>query len=103
MPSLGELWKLAKAVDDLVSLEKRNSEAFAQIDRRLDAIESRLTRMEADRERMISEAKAAAATAASVAASAHIAALAQALGGLEERVRQMGGAVLSGPRKRPRA
>jgi hypothetical protein len=47
VPSLGELWKLAKTVDRLLSSEKRNSESFAEIATRLEAIETRLTNLEA--------------------------------------------------------
>jgi len=106
VPSFGELWKLARAVDALVSLEKRSSDSFDGIARRLEAIEGRLTRIEADRERVVTEAKAAAATAASVAASAHLAGLAHTMGGLEERVRQLVAPALPAPsgakRKRPK-
>jgi hypothetical protein len=99
-PSLGELWKLAKTVDRLLSSEKRNSESFAEVARRLDAIETRLTNLEAREERMVTEARAAAATVASVAASAHVAELARAVGALEERVRQMGSPALPAPTRR---
>ncbi len=53
VPSFGELWKLAKTVDDLLSMEQRNSAAFGEIARRLDGIELRLTRIESDRDRMV--------------------------------------------------
>jgi len=71
-------------------LEQRNRESFADVARRLDAIEARLTNLEAREERMVTEARAAAASVSSVAASAHVAELARAVGALEERVRQMG-------------
>ena len=86
-----------------MSLEKRNSDAFTEITQRLDKIEGRLTRIEADRELMVIESKAAAATAASAAASAHLASLAQLLGSLEERVRQLAAPALpalSGPKRK---
>jgi hypothetical protein len=52
VPSLGDLWMLAKTVDRLLSSEKRNSESFAEVARRLDAIEARLTNLEAREERV---------------------------------------------------
>jgi predicted nucleic acid-binding Zn-ribbon protein len=94
LPNPADFWKLAKALDRLVSLETRTNEAFAETNLRLTRIEERLTRIEADRDRMVTEAKAAASTAASVAASAHLADLARSMGGLEERVRQIGATAL---------
>ncbi len=93
LPNPADFWKLAKALDRLVSLETRTNEAFAETNLRLTRIEERLTRIEADRDRMVTEAKAA-STAASVAASAHLADLARSMGGLEERVRQIGATAL---------
>jgi hypothetical protein len=104
VPSLGELWRLARLVEGIASLEQRNRESFDEVARRLDAIETRLTNLEAREERMVTEARAAAATAASAAASAHVAELARAVGALKERVRQMGTTALPPPtRRKPRA
>jgi SRSO17 transposase len=81
-------------------LEQRNRDSFAEVARRLDAIEARLTNLEAREERMVTEARAVATTAASVAASAHVADPARAMDALEERVRQMGAPALPAPTRR---
>lgn len=100
IPSLSRLWRLARLVEGFASLERRNRESFADVSQRLDAIEMRLTNLEAREERMVTEARAAASTVASVAASAHVAELARAVGALEERVRNMGSPALPPPQRR---
>jgi uncharacterized protein YjiS (DUF1127 family) len=66
------LWSIARTVEDLLASQRRTREALASMDERLDAIEDRITRIEAREGQVITEAKAAAAAAATMVASAVI-------------------------------
>jgi hypothetical protein len=65
-------WTISRTVEDLLASQRRTREALAAIDERLDAIEDRITRIEAREGQVIIEAKAASAAAATMVASAVI-------------------------------
>jgi phage shock protein A len=60
----GRIWSLARRIEDLKDLQSKTKASLEALDTRLRAIEDRLTRMEADREQVVVEARAAAGIAA---------------------------------------
>lgn len=74
MPGLlnlpGRLWALGRKVEDLLALQGKTREALEHIDRRLRALEDRMTRLEASQSQLIAEARGASAAAASAVAGA---------------------------------
>jgi len=61
----GQLFRLARKVEDIFHLQEETKAALRTIDLRLHELETRTTHLEADRGQMITEAKAAAGMAAS--------------------------------------
>jgi len=66
------LWTIARKVEDLLELHSKTRVALEAIEARLRAMEDRMTRLEADREQLISEARSAAGVAATGLASSII-------------------------------
>jgi vacuolar-type H+-ATPase subunit I/STV1 len=58
------LWTVARKVEDLLELQTKTRTALEAVDTRLRTLEDRMTRLEAGREILITEAKAAAGMAA---------------------------------------
>ena len=58
------LWTLARTLEDLLTLQGKTRTAMEAMETRLRTLEARLTRVEAEREMLIIEAKAAAGAAA---------------------------------------
>ena len=82
---VGKLWRFARSIEDLMRRDKAHEEAIRQVGRRLDAIEGRLTRLEAQQGIVVAEAKGAAAATGAAAAAQAITDFARRLGALEER------------------
>ena len=58
---VGKLWRFARAVEDLLRRDRAHDESFRAVGQRLDRIEERLTRLEAQQGIAVAEAKGAAA------------------------------------------
>lgn len=82
---VGKLWRFARSIEDLMRRDKAHEEAVRKIAQRLDAIEGRLTRLEAQQGIVVAEAKGAAAATGAAAAAQAVTDLARRLGALEER------------------
>lgn len=82
--------KTAAAMDRLLNLEEKLTALIESQAKEIRALKDRVTKLESREEILIAEAKGAAAAAASAVASQHVANLAQQLGAMEERTRQLG-------------
>jgi hypothetical protein len=71
-PSIGQIWKLARKVEDLFALQETMKDGLAALDARLRSVEDRLTRMEVEQGQVITEARSAATGAATMIAGAVI-------------------------------
>ncbi len=69
MMGFGQIWTFARNIEDLLALQRKTEAALELINGRLHQLENRMTHLEADQPRIITEAKSAAATAANVFAS----------------------------------
>ena len=67
---VGKLWRFARSIEDLMRRDKAHEEAVRKIVQRLDAIEGRLIRLEAQQGIVVAEAKGAAAATGAAAAAA---------------------------------
>ncbi len=68
LDALGSLWRLARKIEELFELNEKINAALAAILARLDAIERRITQIEADQRQLVSEARSASTAAASMVA-----------------------------------
>jgi phage shock protein A len=68
LPALGRRWSLARKIEDLFELHGKVRESLQVVDERLEALEDRFLRFEAEPSRTITEARSA-ATAASAAST----------------------------------
>ena len=68
--ALGQLFKFARDTQDLYKLHETVKATIVALDGWLRAVEDRLTRLEAERGQVVSEAKSAATGAATMIASA---------------------------------
>lgn len=100
LPSLLEILKAARAVEKVFELDEVLKKSIGDLDKRLTLIEQRLIVLEAEKQQLVTEAKAAAATAASVAASAHLTELARQVSVMQEQIRGLR-AVADDPRRLP--
>jgi hypothetical protein len=100
IPLLSQAWPLARQVEDLLKLQAQTEEAFAAIEKRVDAlegglsirlraVEDRLTRLEADQTQVVSEAKSAATGAATMIAGAVISDAVTRVTRVEERLSRL--------------
>jgi len=64
------MWTIARAGEELLSLQKKTREALEAIETRLRLLEDRMTHLEAEQNQLLNSAKAAASvTAAGIAGS----------------------------------
>jgi chromosome segregation ATPase len=56
------LWTIARKIEELLELQRTTRAALEAIEARLRDLEDRMTHLEADQERLVTEAKAAAGT-----------------------------------------
>jgi phage shock protein A len=63
---------MARKIEELLELQRTTRTAFEAIEARLHGLEDRMTHLEADQERLITEAKAAAGSAATAVAGSVI-------------------------------
>jgi hypothetical protein len=76
LPSLwgvpGKLWTIARKIEEVLALQEKTKQGLADVNRRLDELDTRMIRLEAREGQVITEAKAASAAAATMVASAVI-------------------------------
>lgn len=72
LPNFGRLWRVARQVDDLFSLQKKVETSLEVIDDRLRGLEDRMLRLESDQTQLVTEARSAATAASTTIASAVI-------------------------------
>lgn len=77
------LWTLARKVEDVLALQSKMREALEAIDGRLRDLETRMTRLEAERNQVVSEAKGAAMAAAAQVSGGSVAEIVTRLTRLE--------------------
>ena len=69
---IGDVWKLARRVEDLFELQTKARESFEIVADRLKALEDRMTKLEAtfeaEKYQLVTEAKAASTAAATMVA-----------------------------------
>jgi hypothetical protein len=70
--SVGQLWTFARKIEELLALQRKSEAALELVNVRLDKIEDRMTHLEANQTRVVTEAKAAAIGAATVVANASL-------------------------------
>ncbi len=63
--AVGNLWAIARKIDDLLSLHKKVEESLQVIDERLRALEDRMLKLEAGQAQVFTEARNAATVMAS--------------------------------------
>ncbi len=85
MPSLADVWRIAKKIDSLLELEERQNRSLAILADRLSALERRMDRLEAREEIVVAKAEGAARSAAAIAGASSIADIARRVGVLEGR------------------
>jgi hypothetical protein len=78
-----QLWSLGRKFEDLLSLQENTRKALEGLQTRLSELEIRVTRMEADRDRVVTEARSAAGAAATTVAGSVIAEMVTRLTRLE--------------------
>jgi hypothetical protein len=66
------LWTIARKIEELLEIQSKTRTALEAIEARLHGLEDRMTHLEADQERLITEAKSAAGSAATVVAGSVI-------------------------------
>jgi hypothetical protein len=64
----GQIWALARKVEDVLGLHGKSREALERMDARLRAVEDRMTQLEAHQAQLVAEAKAEASAASTVVA-----------------------------------
>jgi uncharacterized protein (UPF0335 family) len=89
LPSLGALWRFARKVEDLFALQNANQASLEAVAQQLHDLDTRMTRLESEQARLITEARSAATTSASTVAAAVISDTVTRLTRLESRVDQM--------------
>ena len=70
LPAIVPVWSLAREIEELLGLQKEVREALGDIGDRVRAIEDRVTRIEAERPMLVTEARSAACIAASAMSGA---------------------------------
>ncbi len=68
----GKLWTIARKIEEVLALQEKTKQGLADVNRRLDDLDTRIIRLEAREGQVIIEAKAASAAAATMVASAVI-------------------------------
>ncbi len=68
----GKLWTIARKIEEVLALQEKTKQGLADVNRRLDELDTRMIRLEAREGQVITEAKAASAAAATMVASAVI-------------------------------
>ena len=89
LPSLGALWRFARKVEDLFALQTANQASLEAVAQQLHNLDMRMTRLESEQARLITEARSAATTSASMVAAAVVSDTVTRLTRLEGRVDQM--------------
>jgi len=62
--AVGQVWAIARKVEEILELQTKARFALAAIGDRLDRLEDRMTHLEANQDMLVTEAKAAAGVAA---------------------------------------
>lgn len=84
-----QLWSLGRKFEDLLSLQENTRKALEVLETRLGVLENRVTHMEADRDRLVTEARSAASAASTTVAGSVIAEVVTRLTRLEMRTDEL--------------
>jgi len=82
---VGDLVKLFRSVDRLLTLEAKHGKAIEKLEAEIDKLQDRVTRLETREDIVIIEARAAASAAATQVAIASVSDVARRIGQLEAR------------------
>jgi len=89
VPSIGQIFNLARETQDLYSLQTKMKDGLVALDERVRAIENRVTQLEAEQGQLIGDAKSAATSAAMIIAGAVIADAVTRVNRVEVRVERL--------------
>jgi hypothetical protein len=86
---VGDIVGLLRTVDRLLELEKKHGTLIEAQAKELKDLAARVTRLESREEILVAEAKGASAAVASAVAAQHLVEMAQRIGALDERTKQL--------------
>ena len=89
LPSIGEVWRAARKVEDLLTLHNKVEASLEVITDRLRALEDRMLRLESNQTQLVTEARSAATAAASTIVGAVISDAVTRVTRLENRAEQI--------------
>jgi hypothetical protein len=90
IPSVQTVLRFARRLDELLALDDKFDEALSALDQRLRGIEDRLTRLEAQHDRIVTEARSAATAASTMVAGGIIAEVVTRLTRAEQKLEAVG-------------
>jgi len=90
LPSVQTIIRFARQLDELLALERNVREVFSTLEHRLRGIDDRLTHLEAQQDRIVTEARSAATAASTMVAGGILAEVVTRLTRAEAKLEALG-------------